>query len=273
MYFRIILISFFFSSAIILPQEVKFNGEFKQGSLIFGKAESVKEITIDSVKITFDESGNFVLGFDRDDSVEHVLIFKFENKTIIKKITPQKEKYNIQRINGMKQKYIEAPKEELPRIEKERAISKAAREKVGSVKDALYLSGFIKPISNARISSVFGSQRILNGVPKNIHNGIDFASPTGTPVKAMADGVVLLSADNFYYSGNYILLDHGLGLNSFYLHLSKSFVNEGQLVKKGDIIGEVGTTGRSTGAHLHWGVQWFDKRVDPNSVFDFKEGK
>ncbi|MBK7105224.1 MAG: M23 family metallopeptidase [Ignavibacteriae bacterium] len=265
------LIFLLFSTIILFAQEVKFNGEFKQGNLVFGYAENLKEILLDDKIIPFDKSGNFVMGFDRNDSIEHLLTIKLESKTILKKFIPEKTKYNIQRINGMKQKYVEAPKEELPRIEKEREISKAAREKVGSVKDALYLSGFIKPISNARISSVFGSQRILNGTPKNMHNGIDFASPTGTPVKAMVDGVVHLSADNFYYSGNYILLDHGLGLNSFYLHLSKSFVSEGQLVKKGEVIGEVGTTGRSTGAHLHWGVQWFDERVDPNSIFSFKE--
>lgn len=273
MNFNKIFITLLFSSTIIFTQEVNFFGKLKQGHLIFGKAENVADITIDSAKISFDKFGNFIFGFDRDDTAEHIFVFKFDNKTIVKKITPKKENYNIQRIKGMKQKYIEAPNEELPRIEKEREISKAAREKVGSVKDLLYLKGFVKPIEKARISSVFGSQRILNGIPKNMHNGIDFAAPIGTPVKAMADGVVHLSADNFYYSGNYILLDHGLGLNSFYLHLSKSFVKVGQSVKKGEIIGEVGTTGRSTGPHLHWGVQWFDKRVDPNSVFDFKEGK
>ncbi len=265
-----ILIFLFISTLILNAQDVKFSGEFKQGHLIFGKAENVNEITLDNNSIPFDKSGNFVFGFDRDDSSEHLLILKFESKTIVKKITPGKEQYKIQRINGMKKKYVEAPKKELKRIKKEREISREARKKIGDVKDALFLSGFIRPIKGGRVSSVFGSQRILNGVPKSFHNGIDIAVPRGTPVKAMADGVVALAADNFYYSGNYILLDHGLGLNSFYLHLSKKFVKAGQVVKKGQIIGEVGTTGRSTGPHLHWGVQWFNKRVNPNSVFDFK---
>jgi murein DD-endopeptidase MepM/ murein hydrolase activator NlpD len=137
------------------------------------------------------------------------------------------------------------------------------------VKEALFAQGFVKPIEKGRISSVFGSQRILNGVPKSPHNGIDIAVPSGTPVKAMSDGKVILSADDFYYAGNFIILDHGLGLNSMYLHLSQTLVEEGQYVKKGEIIGKVGTTGRSTGPHLHWSVQWYNKRVDPDSVFNF----
>ncbi|MFZ1291557.1 MAG: M23 family metallopeptidase [Melioribacteraceae bacterium] len=263
----------FFSFTLLNAQEVKFKGEFKQGNLVFAFAENLKEVLLDDKIVPNDENGNFILGFDRNDTTEHLLTIKLINKTILKKFIPEKVKYNIQRINGMEQKYVEAPQEELPRIEKEREISKAAREKVGNVKDALFLKGFVKPINGGRISSVFGNQRILNGTPKNFHNGIDIASPTGTPVLAMTDGVVHLSADNFYYSGNYILLDHGLGLNSFYLHLSKSFVKDGQVVNKGEIIGEVGTTGRSTGPHLHWGVQWFDERVDPNTVFNFVEKK
>ncbi len=157
------------------------------------------------------------------------------------------------------------------RIKREREITKSAKEKIGNISNALFSKGFIKPINGGRISSVFGSQRILNGVPKSPHNGIDIAVPRGTPVEAMSEGKVLLSADNFYYAGNFIIIDHGLGLNSMYLHLSESFVKEGQMVKKGEVIGKVGTTGRSTGPHLHWSVQWFEKRIDPNSVFDFNK--
>jgi len=96
-----------------------------------------------------------------------------------------------------------------------------------------------------------------------MHNGLDIAAPRGTPVYAMTDGIVRFVADNFYYSGNFILIDHGQGLNSSYLHLSRTFVKEGEFVKKGEKVGEIGTTGRSTGPHLHWSVQWFGKRIDP----------
>ncbi len=210
-----------------------------------------------------------VIGFDRDDSSSHLLIVEMEGKTVVKKLNLKKVEYNIQRINRMKQKYVSPPAEVDERIKREREITKAAKRKIGKEKTAHFGEGIIKPVNGGRISSIFGSQRILNGIPKNAHNGLDFAVPTGTPVKAMTDGKVLLSADNFYYAGNFIIIDHGLGLNSMYLHLNESLVTEGQFVKKGDIIGKVGTTGRSTGPHLHWAVQWFDKRVDPNTVFNF----
>ena len=145
-----------------------------------------------------------------------------------------------------------------------------AQSKIGELQTPLFRKGFIRPIKGGRISSVFGSQRILNGIPKNMHNGLDIAVPRGTPVLAMADAVVNLTTDNFYYAGNYIVLDHGQGLNSMYLHLSEILVEEGQRVNKGDVIGKVGTTGRSTGPHLHWGVQWYSKRIDPEHILNIK---
>ncbi|PID62602.1 MAG: peptidase [Ignavibacteriae bacterium] len=256
-------------SIFSFAQSVEFYGKAEPGGLLFGKAKNLKEILLDTNKINFSEDGVFAIGFDRDDTSSYQLIVKTQGTTFLKKIILPKREYKIQRINKMKQKYVSPPKEVLDRIAKERKISQMARKKVGKIKNVLFNSGFEKPIKGGRISSVFGSQRILNGVPKNAHNGIDIAVPRGTPVKAMADGKVLLSADNFYYAGNYILIDHGLGLNSLYLHLSKSLVKEGQFVKKGEVIGKVGTTGRSTGPHLHWGVQWFGKRIDPNSIFSF----
>lgn len=250
-------------------QSVKLYGEPKQGGLLFGKAQNIKQIKLDSTYIDFDSDGNFLIGFDRNDTTSHLLVVQLNEKSFVKIIKPHKVNYKIQRINKMKSKYVSPPKEDLARIKNEREITKMAKKLIGNVKNTMFANGFIKPITGGRISSVFGSQRILNGVPKSPHNGIDIAVSRGTPVKAMADGKVLLSADNFYYAGNFIIIDHGLGLNSMYLHLSKKFVKKGQIVTRGEVIGKVGTTGRSTGPHLHWAVQWFDKRIDPNSVFDF----
>jgi len=234
-------------------------------------AENPKKIMLDDKVIIFGVEGNFVFGFDRDDTDSHILVVEMEGSTYLKKIKLPIREYKIQRINRMKQKYVSPPAEVNDRIKREREITKAAKSKIGYEKNTHFSTGFIKPINGGRISSVFGSQRILNGIPKNPHNGIDIAVPRGTEVKAMTNGIVLLSADNFYYAGNFIIIDHGLGLNSMYLHLTESFVKEGQIVKKGEVIGKVGTTGRSTGPHLHWTVQWFDKRVDPNTVFIFNE--
>lgn len=256
-------------NVIIFGQSVRFSGLAEPGGLLFGKGENIKTIRLDGSNINFDKSGNFVIGFDRDDTNSHILIVEMNESTYIKKIILPKRDYKIQRINRMAKKYVSPPKEVNERIKREREITKAAKNKIGEVKESMFANGFIKPINGGRISSVFGSQRILNGVPKSPHNGLDIAVPRGTPVKAMADGKVLLSADNFFYAGNFIIIDHGLGLNSMYLHLNESLVNEGQIVKKGDIIGKVGTTGRSTGPHLHWSVQWYGKRIDPNSVFGF----
>ena len=255
----------------IYAQSVQFSGEVIPGGLLFGKGEAIKSIELDGENINFDNKGNFVIGFDRDDSLSHLLIIELEGKTILKNLVLKPRKYKIQRINRMEKKYVSPPKEVLNRIKEERKLTQKAKSNIGKIKSALYDSGFLRPIKGGRISGVFGSQRILNGIPKNVHNGLDIAVPTGTPVKAMADGKVIYSADNFYYAGNYILIDHGLGLNSLYLHLNKSNVEEGQVVKRGEIIGSVGTTGRSTGPHLHWTVQWYNKRVDPISVFGFME--
>ena len=264
----IILILWIFSS-FNFAQSVKILGEPKQGSLIFGFAENPKQIKLNNSSIDFSEDGYFVIGFDRDDTSSYILVVEMEGSSLVKTIDLKRNDYMVQKINRMKQKYVSPPKEVEDRIIKERKIVKEAKQKIGNLKKAMYKAGFEKPINKGRVTSIFGSQRILNGVPKNPHNGIDIAVPTGTPVKAMSDGEVILSADDFYYAGNFIILDHGQGLNSMYLHLNESLVKKGQFVKKGEIIGKVGTTGRSTGPHLHWTVQWYDKRVDPNSVFNF----
>jgi murein DD-endopeptidase MepM/ murein hydrolase activator NlpD len=265
-----ILISFNLLLSQSIGQSVEFFGTPQPGGLLFGIADNPKEILLNGEPIQFGEKGEFVIGFDRDDTSTYLLTVEMESGSYLKKIKLPEREYKIQRINKMKQKYVSPPKEVEERIIKERKITREAKSKIGEVEKPLYNTGFERPIKGGRISSVFGSQRILNGTPKNPHNGLDIAVPTGTPVKAMTDGKVLLSADNFYYAGNFIIIDHGHGLNSMYLHLNRSLVTEGQIVKKGEIVGEVGTTGRSTGPHLHWSVQWYDKRIDPDTVFEFR---
>lgn len=250
-------------------QSLKLFGKYNPGSCIIGHCDSLQSITLNGTNIPFDSAGFFLFGFDRDDKGTYHLIVKFTSgKSEIKKISLNKRVYDVQRIDNMKKKYVSPPKSELARINKERRIIKKAELQMGNVDNALYSRGFVIPLKGGRKTGVFGSQRVLNGVPKDPHNGIDLASPTGTPVYSMTDAKVLMTSDNFYYRGNFILLDHGHGLNSKYLHLSKIFVEEGDFVKKGQLIGEVGSTGRSTGPHLHWGVQWFEKRIDPESLLE-----
>ncbi|VAX26645.1 Peptidase, M23/M37 family [hydrothermal vent metagenome] len=262
----LILITLFFISNLNLnyAQDLKFYGKLEPGNLIIVKGDLIKRAKLDSLELKIDNDGIFCFGFDLSERGSRILNVKFKDgKVLLKKIQLQPRKFKIQRINNLKKDLVTAPNKLNKRIEKERKIAFAARSPIGKIDTAFYKTGFIRPIKGGRLTSVFGSQRILNGIPKNKHNGLDIAVPRGTPVYAMAAGIVRLAADNFYYPGNYILLDHGQGLNSQYLHLSKKLVKTGDRVKKGEKIGEVGTTGRSTGPHLHWGVQWYLRRVDP----------
>jgi len=270
--FKILLSSLLIYSSIFAG-DLELFGKLRPGEVVFGKAAGLISVSFDGKELQYDEGeGLFIFGFDRDAEGVHYLRLKFEDGLVLaKKIILPKRKYKIQRINNLRQKYVSPPAKEIPRIEKERAIIRAAREKIGRIDDALFTMGFTKPLNKLRITGVFGSQRILNGTPKDPHGGVDFGSPTGTPVYATADGVVRLVADNFYYAGNFVLVDHGQGLNTIYIHLNKTLVNEGDYVVKGSKIGEVGTTGRSTGPHLHWGAQWFDKRVDALSLLKIKK--
>jgi len=268
--FIIILTVFTFSNKLI-AQEINFFGEFEQGTLVVAQGDPVEWARLNDQELKVDDSGIFTFGFDRNEPDTMILNVKFkEGKVLLKKIKMHKRQYKIQRINNMKKDLVTAPKNLNQRIKKERQIALEARRPIGKIDTAFYKVGFIRPVKGGRVSSVFGSARILNGVPKNAHNGYDIAAPTGTSVYAMTDGIVRLAADNFYYPGNYILLDHGQGLNSQYLHLSKMLVKKGDRVKKGQKIGEIGTTGRSTGPHLHWGVQWYLRRIDPARLLELE---
>lgn len=263
---KINLISLLFSLTplFLSAQQINFTGKFEPGSLVIAEGNDIEQAYLNDTELQVDGSKIFVFGFDRNDSGKQLLKIKFaDGKVSLIKIKLPEREYKVQKINNMKPELIKAPAELDERIKKEREISSEARSRIGVIDRALFKSGFQRPVVNGRVSGVFGSQRILNGKPGNIHNGLDIAAPTGTPVYAMAEGVVQLAADTFYYSGNNVLLDHGQGLNSFYLHLSKMDVQTGDTVKKGQKIGEIGTTGRSTGPHLHWGVQWYNRRVDP----------
>ncbi|KUO59360.1 hypothetical protein APF79_03110 [bacterium BRH_c32] len=267
---KIFLILLSLWGANLYAQKVELFGNPVPASIMIGKADNIKSVTLDNNNIVFDKSGTFIFGFDRDAKGTHTLKVEFnKGKEFTKKLVLEKRKYQIQRLR-VASKYIEPPQKELERIEVEAKEMKLARSQVGKIDTPLYSAGFILP-AQGKLSSNFGSQRILNGVKKNPHNGIDIANSEGTPVYALSDAVVIAAKNNFYYNGTFILLDHGQSLTSIYLHLSKLNVAEGDTVKKGDKIGEIGTTGRSTGPHLHLGVQWGKERIDPNTLIDLNK--
>ena len=175
---------------------------------------------------------------------------------------------SIQRIDGLEEKKVTPPEEVYERIKKENILIAKARE-INSDLD-FFKNKFILPVDDAIITGVYGSQRILNGKPRWPHYGIDFAQKLGTPIKAMADGVVTMAEQDLYFTGATLIFDHGHGISTLYMHLDKIFVELGDIVKQGEIIGTVGSSGRSTGPHLDVRLNWFGTRLDPATVLNIK---
>ncbi len=173
--------------------------------------------------------------------------------------------YDIQRIEGLPKRMVTPTKKDLERIRAEAARARKARQLDSPRTD--FLTGFAWP-AKGRISGIYGSQRILNGQPRRPHFGVDVAAPVGTPVYAPADGVVTMVHPDMYFSGGTLIVDHGHGLSSSFLHLSRILVNEGQAVKRGDLVAEIGATGRVTGAHLDWRMNLFTTRIDPQLLVE-----
>ena len=156
------------------------------------------------------------------------------------------------------------------RIAEDSKLLRAARAVLET--EPFYRTGLIRP-AEGRISGVYGSQRILNGTPGSVHGGLDIANVTGTPIKAAADGVVTLANPGLVLSGGTVLINHGYGLQTSYIHMSRLDVKDGQHVKQGDVIGAIGATGRVTGPHLHFSVLWFDTGLDPETILALMPAK
>jgi murein DD-endopeptidase MepM/ murein hydrolase activator NlpD len=168
--------------------------------------------------------------------------------------------YEIQRLNGLPPDKVTPPPEVLERIRREKALVDEARRR--EIAQPYFLSGFAWPVKG-RISGVYGSQRILNGEPRQPHYGVDIAAPSGTPVRAPADGIVTLAEPDLYFSGATLIIDHGYRLSSTLMHLDRIHARLGQSVRKGDIVATVGKSGRVTGPHLDWRMNWREARIDP----------
>jgi len=245
---------------------VELSGEAIQGGLIFGKTSPGARVQLDESAVIVSADGNFVIGFGRDETGERVLTVQVpdgEEETL--KLPIAKREYNIERVDGLPPRTVTPDPEAAERIRKEGAMVSSARAKRGEQAD--YETGFTWP-ANGRISGVYGSQRVLNGEPRRPHFGLDIAAPTGSPVYAPSDGVITLAEPDLYFSGGTIILDHGQGLSSSFLHLSKLLVEVGTEVEKGDLIAEIGATGRASGPHLDWRMNWLNRRVDPQLLIE-----
>jgi len=258
-----LIIVFFISTSI---HALEFKGTFYQGNLIIGKTEPASNVYIDKKKVKVSDQGFFAFGLSKNRKTD-VIVEVFKNDAT-EKITKKvyKKDYKIQKINGLPKKQVTPPKEFYERIKADNKLIAKARSI--STNLIFFSNVFKKPIKKSIITGVYGSQRILNGIPKSPHYGLDFAASEGTEIKAMLDGVVTLSEKNLYYTGGTIIFDHGHGVSTLYMHLQDIYVKNGQSVKQGNVIGTVGKTGRSTGAHLDIRLNWFGVKLDPASVLN-----
>ncbi len=236
-------------------------GSFTQGGLVTGQTVPGTLVRFAGRSVRVSQTGLFIIGFNRDEPRETVLEAVFaDGKTTSLTLAVAGRTYNLQHVDGLQQDKVTPPQAVLARIQTDAALVLAARDRDSPT--PWFTEGFDWP-ARGRISGVYGSQRILNGVPSQPHYGVDIAAPTGTPVIAPASGTVTLAQPDMYYSGGTVVLDHGHGLASAFLHMQQLHVKAGDFVRKGDRIGTIGATGRATGAHLDWRMNWFDRRLDP----------
>jgi len=236
------------------------SGTAIEGGLIIARTNPANRILLDDNAIEIAENGVFVIGFHRESDVPvSVRIIAPDGNMMTSNLTPRQRDYNIQRIDGLNQTMVTPPANVLARIKADSKAVRAAREQETPLGD--FWRGFDWP-ARGRISGVYGSQRILNGKPRQPHYGIDIAAPRGTPVRAPASGKVMLVKD-LYFSGWTVVIAHGLGVNSSFLHLDQVDVKAGMMIKRGDLIGTIGATGRATGPHLDWRIDWQGRRIDP----------
>lgn len=239
-----------------------------QGAMVVGNTHPAAVVEYAGRTLRVTPYGTFVFGIGRDATGEAVLRIKQPATDWIEHriaITPRD--WPVEQINGVPPATVNPPQAVAERIELEQARVVAVRTRDDARTG--FAQPFIWPVQG-RISGRFGNQRVYNGTPKAPHSGMDIAAATGTPIKAPADGVITFADPGLYLTGGTMVLDHGHGISSNFLHLSRIDARVGDVVKQGDVIGAVGATGRATGPHLHWGMNWFDVRIDPLLVLERK---
>jgi murein DD-endopeptidase MepM/ murein hydrolase activator NlpD len=235
-------------------------GDFVQGALIRGRTDPSANVTLDGRKLSLTKGGDFVFGvaYDRDTPAQ-LKIALVEGAVEEKLIDLVKRTYSVQNIDGLPEKFVEPPKSVLARIERDNKLIGGARAR--DTDEAWFADEFDWPVKGP-VTGVYGSQRVLNGVPKRPHFGVDIAAPEGQPIKAPVGAIVAMAEKDLYYTGGTMILDHGHGVSTSYLHMSRLDAKVGDRVAKGDVIGLVGKTGRATGPHLCWRLNWFAERLD-----------
>ncbi len=257
------------SSLLAVEQQptITFLDPLIQGGLVHGKVTPGTQIEILGKEVYVNSKGEFIFGIGRDvpPKIEISLTVNAISQNLAYDV--QQRQYTTQRIDGVEKKYVTPPKSVQARIKREAAQVWQSRQHLRKQED--FKKGFIWPL-NGKVTGVYGSQRIFNGVPKRPHYGLDIAGPIGKIIIAPAPGKVRLAYPDMYYSGGTLVVDHGYGLTSTFIHLNKIYVKEGQVIQQGQEIAEVGATGRVTGPHLDWRMNWYNQRLDPMLVLPQK---
>ena len=255
------LMVFAYSNRVHAADRALLKGSLIPGSLITGKVAPGSKINFHKKTVRVSPDGTFILGFGRNAKLtQSIEILDPNGFTYTQNIKLKKRTYNITRIDGLPGRKVTPNPKDVKRIKANNAG--IARVRQLDTKTQNFLNGFQWPILG-RISGVYGSQRVLNGKPRSPHNGVDIAAPKGSTVLATAKGTIALVHQDMFYSGKTVMIDHGHGLSSIYIHMSEILVKQGQLVTKGEAIGAVDMTGRATGPHLHWGISLFRTHLDP----------
>lgn len=259
----LILVIFLSINANAQSKYVNLSGDFIQGGMVIGQSTiAVESATIDGVKIPIHQNLSlFAFGFDRDAKAKSVLTINYKDGSQEQiPLNIEQREYKVDRVNGVASKYVSPPESVLQRIRNDSTIVKQARAGLSFRTD--FTDAAIKP-AQGRLSGVYGSQRVFNGVPKRPHFGMDIAAKTGTDVIAPWSGKVMLAEPELYYSGGTLIIDHGMGITTTYIHLSAIHVEVGDVVNQGQLIAAIGATGRVTGPHLDWRLNWFNRKLDP----------
>lgn len=260
----VIFVVFTLTSMVSAALELK--GEWQQGGVIIGKVPVGTQVEYRDKKLQISPTGEFVIGLGRDAEKQASLVtidsdgVRKEHRFDVKGRT-----YNIQKVTGVPQQTVEPDLAQIERAKREAQMAADARK--GDLPLTFFAQKFKWPLIGP-VTGVYGSQRFYNGVPNSPHYGVDIAKPVGTLVKAPAGGVVTLVHPDMFFSGGTLIIDHGHGLSSTFIHLSKILVKKGDDIVQGQSIAQVGKTGRATGPHLDWRMNWFEERVDPQLLVE-----
>ncbi|QUN07318.1 M23 family metallopeptidase [Shewanella yunxiaonensis] len=243
---------------------IKLIGKMEQGALLRGSVTPGSQLMLDGRAIQVSAEGNFAFGFERESPLNHTLSVTYpDGHVATQQLNIAERQYRISSVNGISKKIMEPDPKDVARAAEDSKMVKAARARTSE--ESGFASDFIWPLTG-RISGVYGSQRIYNGKAGNPHYGVDIAAKTGTVVVAPAAGVVSLAVPDMFYSGGTMIIDHGYGVSSTFLHLSKLYLKPGTRVKQGQPVAEVGATGRANGPHLDWRINWYQMRLDAATV-------